>query len=69
MLTTIKIFFFCLIIILIIHFLIKNILLEKSLENNIEQILEESVSLFLKIGLVDLAQKWELILYNYRSSI
>lgn len=39
------------------------------LENNIEQILEESVSLFLKIGLVDLAQKWELILYNYRSSI
>ena len=39
------------------------------IENNIEQILDESVKLFFKIGLIDLAQKWELILTNYRSSI
>ena len=40
-----------------------------NIENNIEQILDESVKLFLKIGLIDLAQKWEMILTNYRSSI
>jgi len=40
-----------------------------NIENNIEQILEESVQLFFKIGLEDLAQKWDLILTNYRSSI
>jgi len=40
-----------------------------NIENNIEQILDESVQLFLKIGLIDLARKWELILTNYRSSI
>ena len=40
-----------------------------NIENNIEQILDESVKLFLKIGLIDLAQKWELILNNYRSSV
>ncbi|MBA7570563.1 hypothetical protein ES708_12315 [subsurface metagenome] len=39
-----------------------------NIEHNIEQILEESVKLFFKIGLVDLAQKWDLILTNYRSS-
>jgi len=40
-----------------------------NIENNIEEILEESVKLFFKIGLEDLAQKWDLILKNYRSSI
>ena len=40
-----------------------------NIENNIEEILEESVKLFFKIGLEDLAQKWDLILTNYRSSI
>ena len=40
-----------------------------NIENNIEQILEESVKLFFQIGLEDLAQKWDLILTNYRSSI
>ena len=39
-----------------------------NIENNIEQILEESVKLFFKIGLEELAQKWDLILTNYRSS-
>ena len=39
------------------------------IENNIECILEESVKLFFKIGLIDLAQKWDLILTNYRSSV
>ena len=40
-----------------------------NIEYNIEQILEESVKLFFQIGLEDLAQKWDLILTNYRSSI
>ena len=40
-----------------------------NIEHNIEQILEDSVNLFFKIGLIDLAQKWELILINYRSSV
>ena len=39
-----------------------------NIENNIEQILEESVKLFFKIGLEELAQKWDMILTNYRSS-
>ena len=39
-----------------------------NIENNIEHILEESVKLFFKIGLEDLAQKWDMILTNYRSS-
>jgi len=39
------------------------------IENSIEHILEDSVNLFFKIGLIDLAQKWELILINYRSSV
>jgi len=37
--------------------------------NSIEKILEKSVKMFFKIGLVDLAQKWDTILCNYRSSI
>ncbi|QEE14321.1 hypothetical protein DSAG12_00134 [Promethearchaeum syntrophicum] len=40
-----------------------------NIEHNIEQILEESVKLFFQIGLEDLAQKWDLILKNYRSSL
>jgi len=39
-----------------------------NIENNIEQILEESVKLFFKIGLDELGTKWEIILSNYRSS-
>ncbi|MHA1563398.1 MAG: hypothetical protein ACTSPA_14910 [Promethearchaeota archaeon] len=39
-----------------------------NIENNIEQILEESVKLFFKIGLDDLGNKWDIILTNYRSS-
>ena len=36
--------------------------------SNIEQILSHSVNLFYNTGMPDLAQKWERILANYRST-
>ncbi len=42
---------------------------KKPSKNQIEQILDHSVSLFLRTGMKELAHKWEIILNNYQKSL
>lgn len=37
-------------------------------QNNVEAILQNSVQLFLKTGMPELAERWEKILVNYRKA-